>query len=182
MKKKITAVVLCIAVFFSFCTVTTSAADSENPALMRVLDKAVNAIVGGIASIIRDPGWARQGEEDKTGFMPGMQAKDFTRTPAQDAKWSVGYASRSLQTGDELDGEHYVGGSLSVSRKVATAVYDDQRVRTAAISDGRSIAVFASLDAYGFSNPDVCAIRAELADYSPVKGCMVIRPYGYTMW
>ena len=21
--------------------------------------------------------------------------------------------------------------------------------------------------------------RAELADYSPVKGCMVIRPYGY---
>jgi len=24
--------------------------------------------------------------------------------------------------------------------------------------------------------------RAELADYSPVKGCMVIRPYGYTIW
>jgi prolyl-tRNA synthetase len=23
---------------------------------------------------------------------------------------------------------------------------------------------------------------AELADYSPVKGCMVIRPYGYTLW
>jgi prolyl-tRNA synthetase len=24
--------------------------------------------------------------------------------------------------------------------------------------------------------------RAELADYSPVKGCMVIRPHGYAMW
>ena len=24
--------------------------------------------------------------------------------------------------------------------------------------------------------------RAELADYSPVKGCMVIRPYGYAVW
>ena len=24
--------------------------------------------------------------------------------------------------------------------------------------------------------------RAELADYSPVKGCMVIRPYAYAMW
>src|SRR5262245_48159852 len=24
--------------------------------------------------------------------------------------------------------------------------------------------------------------RAELADYSPVKGCMVVRPYGYAMW
>lgn len=25
-------------------------------------------------------------------------------------------------------------------------------------------------------------IKAELADYSPVKGCMVIRPYGYAIW
>src|SRR5437868_5145400 len=24
--------------------------------------------------------------------------------------------------------------------------------------------------------------RAELADYAPVRGCMVIRPYGYTLW
>ncbi|MGD0194922.1 MAG: proline--tRNA ligase [Candidatus Dormibacteria bacterium] len=24
--------------------------------------------------------------------------------------------------------------------------------------------------------------RAELADYSPVRGCMVIRPYGYALW
>ena len=26
------------------------------------------------------------------------------------------------------------------------------------------------------------AIKAELADYSPVKGCMVIRPYGFAIW
>ncbi|MCH8938508.1 MAG: proline--tRNA ligase, partial [Gemmatimonadetes bacterium] len=25
-------------------------------------------------------------------------------------------------------------------------------------------------------------IRAELADYSPVRGCMVIRPRGYAIW
>lgn len=25
-------------------------------------------------------------------------------------------------------------------------------------------------------------IRAELADYSPVRGCMVVRPYGWTIW
>ncbi len=24
--------------------------------------------------------------------------------------------------------------------------------------------------------------KAELADYAPVKGCMVIRPYGYALW
>ena len=26
------------------------------------------------------------------------------------------------------------------------------------------------------------ALKAELADYSPVKGCMVIRPHGYAIW
>ncbi len=25
-------------------------------------------------------------------------------------------------------------------------------------------------------------LRAELADYAPVRGCMVIRPYGYALW
>src|SRR4030042_603276 len=25
-------------------------------------------------------------------------------------------------------------------------------------------------------------LKAELADYAPVKGCMVIRPYGYAIW
>jgi prolyl-tRNA synthetase len=25
-------------------------------------------------------------------------------------------------------------------------------------------------------------LKAELADYSPVRGCMVIRPYGYAIW
>ncbi|MDR7485890.1 MAG: proline--tRNA ligase [Armatimonadota bacterium] len=27
----------------------------------------------------------------------------------------------------------------------------------------------------------VC-LKAELADYSPVRGCMVVRPYGYALW
>ena len=25
-------------------------------------------------------------------------------------------------------------------------------------------------------------MRAQLADYSPVRGCMVIRPHGYAIW
>ncbi|MDD2624927.1 MAG: proline--tRNA ligase, partial [Candidatus Riflebacteria bacterium] len=25
-------------------------------------------------------------------------------------------------------------------------------------------------------------LKAKMADYSPVKGCMVIRPYGYALW
>ena len=26
------------------------------------------------------------------------------------------------------------------------------------------------------------ALEAELADYAPIKGCMIIRPYGYALW
>ena len=25
-------------------------------------------------------------------------------------------------------------------------------------------------------------LKAELADYGPVKGCMIVRPYGYAVW
>jgi len=25
-------------------------------------------------------------------------------------------------------------------------------------------------------------LKAQLADYSPVRGCMIIRPYGYAIW
>ena len=25
-------------------------------------------------------------------------------------------------------------------------------------------------------------LQSELADYAPVKGCMIIRPYGYALW
>ena len=25
-------------------------------------------------------------------------------------------------------------------------------------------------------------LKTELVDYAPVKGCMVIRPYGYALW
>ena len=25
-------------------------------------------------------------------------------------------------------------------------------------------------------------IRSELADYAPVRGCMVVRPYGWALW
>ena len=83
---------------------------------------------------------------------------------AQGDSWYVGYASDTLQTGKEL--ECYVGGSLSVSKKLATEVWDDQRVRTMAISDGRGITVFVSLDAFGLAGSEVNKIRDMLADYS----------------
>ena len=25
-------------------------------------------------------------------------------------------------------------------------------------------------------------LKADMADYSPVRGCMVVKPYGWTLW
>ena len=25
-------------------------------------------------------------------------------------------------------------------------------------------------------------LRADLADYAPVRGCMIVKPYGWTLW
>ena len=42
----------------------------------------------------------------------------------------------------------------------------------------------------GLTNPSVdysawyneVVLQGELADYAPVRGCMIIRPYGYAIW
>ena len=89
-------------------------------------------------------------------FFEGME--DYLTSPAANSVWSLGYGSASLQTGDELDGKHYVGGSLSFPKsKAATAIYDDQRVRVIAINDGsgRGTLIFAVIDGFGISNTDV---------------------------
>jgi len=51
-----------------------------------------------------------------------------------------------------------------------------------AVSSDRFVKTIAkqSEDFPGWYNDVV--LKAELADYSPVKGCMIIRPYGYAVW
>src|SRR5829696_9807076 len=48
-------------------------------------------------------------------------------------------------------------------------------------TDPASTAITPRSEDFGRWYTDVVR-RAELADYSPVKGCMVIRPYGYGIW
>ncbi len=99
----------------------------------------------------------------------------FLSEPAENAQWSLGYASASLQTGNELDGKHYVGGSLSLD-KSATAIYDDQKVRVVCFNDGsgRGTVAFATLDAFGLPLPDVREIRSRLEDFAKTNGIISI--------
>lgn len=135
--------------------------------LYGIVDKLIDVVLKAINSVVPSINFPDKDTYVNDQFYAGMD--EYLATPAEGAVWSVGYGSGSIQTGNELDGKHYVGGSLSFpSPKTVTAVYDDQRVRCVAMNDGsgRGTVVFAVVDAFGISNTDVAGIRAELADFA----------------
>lgn len=169
MKKRFIAILLSVVLVFSTTAVPALAADeytSSDIFINTIGEKVIQGLVGIISSLIKTPySWI---SEDK--YFDQTELYDTSTEfvdEAQGDSWSVGYASDTLQTGKEL--ECYVGGSLSVSKKLATEVWDDQRVRTMAISDGRGITVFVSLDAFGLAGSEVNKIRDMLAEYSKEK-------------
>ena len=143
--------------------------------LYNVADQLIDVILKAINKSIPAVQFEKKENFTSEMFFEGME--DYLSTPAANAVWSLGYGSASLQTGDELDGKHYVGGSLSFPKtKAATEIYDDQRVRVIAVNDGsgRGTIVFASLDAFGLSYPDVRGIRKELADFATANNIVGI--------
>lgn len=174
MKKKVISIILAVAVLASAFAIPASAntvvTNPTERGFYRTVDKIIDTLVGGIAALIKSPSWPSKKDYVSENFYKGLDADEFLDSPAEGAKWSVGYANASLLTGKELEGDYYVGGSLSVTKKLATEVRDDQKVRTVAISDGRGITIFSSLDAYGMASTDVRAIRAIFAKYAEEKG------------
>ncbi len=168
--KKLIALILATIMTVSALIVPVSAntdvTDKGEQVLYTVLDKAVDFLVNAIGALVISP--RRQSIKDykDDNFYPGLGKDDFLDEPAEGAAWSVGYANASIQDGKELDGEHFVGGSLSISKKVATKVLDDQKVRTVALSDGRGITIFSELDGFGITNKSVREIRSRFAEYA----------------
>lgn len=143
--------------------------------LYKLADQIIDALVKGINKNIPSVKFEQKENFTSEMFFEGM--KDYLSTPASNAVWSLGYGSASLQTGNELDGKHYVGGSLSFPKsKAATAIYDDQRVRVIAINDGsgRGTLIFAVIDGFGISSTDVRGIRKELADFAKANNIVGI--------
>ena len=143
--------------------------------LYKLADQIIDALVKGINKNIPSVKFEQKENFTSEMFFEGME--DYLSTPASNAVWSLGYGSASLQTGDELDGKHYVGGSLSFPKsKAATAIYDDQRVRVIAINDGsgRGTLIFAVIDGFGISSTDVRGIRNELADFAKANNIVGI--------
>lgn len=130
------------------------------------LDNAINKLASIICKVY--PSVERPDEADYKFKNSNTGTGTFKDEVGENARWNVGYSSATLLTGNELDGKHYVGGSLSFpSPKNPTAILDDLRVRVVAISDGTDsgIVVFAVLDAYGLANKDVRIIRDRIAGF-----------------
>lgn len=133
--------------------------------LYGIADFLIDGLVGIISFFTPSVNFPKISGYKPENFFKGTET--FLDEAAEGAQWSLGYASASLQTGDELDGKHYVGGSLSLN-KAATSVNDDQRVRVVCLNDGsgRGTVAFACLDAFGLPLPDVREIRARLEDFA----------------
>lgn len=135
--------------------------------LLNAVDVVINGLMTAINLTVPTPKtWEDADSYSSAGFMPGQA--EFLSSPADGTRWSMGFASASILDGQDVqDGKHYVGGSLSVSDKTVTEVYDDLRVRTVAMNDGsgRGTTVFAVVDGYGLSSTDVRAIRQEMAAF-----------------
>lgn len=180
--KKVISVVLCIMLMGTVMAPATYAAfDPEvsvneevnifTKTIYNALDKVIDAVVGVINKFIPTPkAWVDKADYVSEGIMKGTE--EFLDAPADGAYWSMGYANASILTGNEKDGKHFVGGSLSVSDKTVSEIYDDLKVRTIAMSDnsGRGTVVFAVVDSYGLSSTQVREIRAQMADYCKEAG------------
>ena len=174
MAKKFTSVILAFAVLFTAFAIPASAADDTSDVergFYRFVDKLLDTVVTGISYLIVEPGkFVDKDDYVSENFYEGHKPEEFLDVPADGAQWSVGYANASILTGNELTEEHYVGGSLSVTKKLATAQFDDQKIRTVAISDGRGISIFASMDTFGLANNEVRVIREKFQAYADSKG------------
>lgn len=170
MAKKITSIILAFSLLLTAFAIPSSAADGTSDTergFYRFVDGLLDAVVSGIAALIFEPNdWVDKDDYVSENFYEGHSAEEFLDKPAEDAVWSLGYSNASLLTGKELEDEHYVGGSLSITKKLATAVRDDQKVRTIAISDGRGISIFAVLDSFGLANNEVRTIREKFQAYA----------------
>ena len=175
--KKVISVVLCVILMGAVMAPAAFAAyDPEvsvneevstfNKTLYNVLDKVIDGVVGAINSMIPNPpSWVAKNAYVSEGIMEGTEV--FLDAPADGAYWSMGYANASILTGNEMDGKHFVGGSLSIEDKTVTEIYDDLLVRTVVMSDnsGRGNVAFVVVDAYGISSTHVRVIRERLADF-----------------
>lgn len=122
------------------------------------LNKVVEGLVKMISAIIPAPkSWINKADYDDSDVMKGRSV--YATEAKEGNEWSLGYASRSLIPADIDEGKYYLGRDLT--NRMAQGVYDDMRIRVAAIDDGsgEGLTVIGAIDALGVNSTDIRAIR-----------------------
>lgn len=173
MSKKLIAILLAVILSVSVVAVPVAAAGVTlpNTSIENMFYMLIDRLVSWLLSYFNKfwPGaedtWQNQEEYNAEDFFPGEET--FSDIPTQ-TEWELGYAGASLLDGIEpMSGEFFLAGSLEpLKGRVPTTVYDDQRVRVYALSDGNGTVVHAVLDAFGISRGDVNVIRDRLAEFA----------------
>ncbi len=180
---RVLAVVLCFAMLAGGGALNSSAQNSTETqavgdTVMKGLYDALNVIVEGlvkgICGIYANPkSWQHIDEydSDEVGFMPGRN--EYQTQASQGNKWRLGYSSRSILPEDVNSGKYNLGRDLM--NKLAQGVYDDQRIRVAALDDnsGKGAVVIASVDSLGVTSTDTRTIRKAVLEYCEKEGIKV---------
>ena len=193
--KSFLAVLLSVLMLFSTCAVA-SASDVQTSesgisalssaatytaqykgGLVGFLNKIVNGICNAVFSVLGFilPGTSRvidRKDYVSENFYGGTE--EFLDSPAENARWNLGYGSESIIPDNFGERSYHMAGyDLN---KNATEALDDLKVRAVAISDGtdRGITILANIDCIGIANSDVKRIRAALADYAQEKNIVSI--------
>ncbi len=200
---KIIAVVLAITMLSSAFGAVTVGASSAYPVIggessnvigvifADILDTLLRFITDLFAGLFSDgPGFipdddAALSEKIAANYYEGT-GTTFATTHKEDAKWNIGYSSRSLIPEDYDNGQYFLGGYISLENGFTNVVEgiaeipglgkDDMRVRCVAMDDssGRGTVLFATIDCIGITNADIKDIRALLADFAAENNIVAI--------
>ncbi len=142
--------------------------------LMRILytlgDHLITGIFGMLQRLYKEPADFIPEEEYVTeNFYSGTKEEH-----KDNAVWKLGYSQKSLTPSDILVKEKYYSGGYIFAPKIDPEqvlqengkVLDGIKVRAIALDAGNGTALFATIDAIGFSNADVRDIRQRLAAYA----------------
>lgn len=184
---KIIALILSFSLIFAVSVPAVNAVTPDVPAKeaseftnnsLKILYNSLNTFAEMLLRVIcaftpNPPDWKPQSEynSEEVCFLKGREI--YRTSPAEGAKWSLGYSSKSFVPEDIGQGRYYIG--RDVTNRIAKGVYDDNRIRVAVIDDnsGDGALVFGAIDSLGVTSTDVRSIRKGVLDYCEKNGIKV---------
>ena len=104
---------------------------------IKIVEGAINGVVNALFGKLNDgPNFDLLENYKTENFFKGTE--EFLKTPLENAKWQLGYASVDLTPKDYKEKNYYMGGYISPDNKFKTLienVVDKMQGRAIAISD-----------------------------------------------